>query len=229
MRKYILVEMGAYFDVVTKPRIQKVLYSADWKNGNPVSREGKSHCFKYLKLESYEDSLNNIEIKRTANQQHVLEMDKAFKEGYMLNYMLDVETQDSLLNLDWFVDPFNCYLNITRNNEMEPTKVDLVETFNYLIGLVVESYAAPKDGFVVVTGKNLSGQKILVVWRDCNKHDRAALNTFLEKGKYNPLDSEFDQIYVNGDNNVENLKTGDERWKVTLIEEEFKKRMFENI
>ena len=32
---------------------------------------------------------------------------------------------------------------------------------------------------------------------------------------------------VNGDNNVENLKTGDERWKVVLIEEEFGKRMFD--
>lgn len=53
------------------------------------------------------------------------------------------------------------------------------------------------------------------------------LNQFLEKSKYNPLDAEFDRIYVNGDNNVENLKTGDERWKVVLIEEEFGKRMFE--
>lgn len=33
-------------------------------------------------------------------------------------------------------------------------------------------------------------------------------------------------IYVNVDNNVENLKTGDERWKVVLIEEEFRKRMY---
>ena len=142
--------------------------------------------------------------------------------------MLDVETQDSLLNLEWFIDPFNCYLNITKNNEMKPTKVDLVETFNYLIGLVVENYAVPKDGYVVITGKNLAGEKILIVWRDCNKHDNQSLNEFLTKSKYNPLDSEFNRIYVNGDNNVENLKVGEERWKVILIEEEFHLRMFEN-
>jgi DNA modification methylase len=35
-RKFILVEMGTYFDTVTKPRIQKVIYSKDWKNGKPV-------------------------------------------------------------------------------------------------------------------------------------------------------------------------------------------------
>ncbi|MCU0441118.1 MAG: site-specific DNA-methyltransferase [Bacteroidia bacterium] len=228
-RKCILVEMGEYFDSVTKPRIQKVIYSKDWKDGKPVSREGISHCFKYMRLESYEDTLNNLALKQTETQQQALAMNPAFKEGYILNYMLDVEAKDSLLNLEWFVNPFNCYLNITKNNELLPTKIDLVETFNYLIGLVVESYAKPKEGYVVLTGKNLAGEKILVVWRDCTQHNSTALNQFLEKSKYNPLDAEFDRIYVNGDNNVENLKTGDERWKVVLIEEEFGKRMFENI
>ncbi len=226
-RKFILVEMGEYFDSVTKPRIQKVIYSKDWKDGKPLSREGISHCLKYMRLESYEDTLNNLALKQTETQQQALAMNPTFKEGYMLNYMLDVEAKDSLLNLEWFINPFNCYLNITKNNELLPTKVDLVETFNYLIGLVVESYAKPKEGYVVVTGKNLAGEKILVVWRDCTQHNSTALNQFLEKSKYNPLDAEFDRIYVNGDNNVENLKTGDERWKVVLIEEEFGKRMFE--
>jgi adenine-specific DNA-methyltransferase len=227
-RKYILVEMGTYFDTVTKPRIQKVIYSKDWKYGKPVSREGISHCFKYIRLESYEDTLNNLALQQTEIQQQALVMNPAFKEGYMLNYMLDVEAKESLLNLKWFVNPFNCYLNITKNNELQPTKVDLVETFNYLIGLVVENYAVPKEGYMVVTGKNLAGDKILVLWRDCTQHNSTALNQFLEKSKYNPLDTEYDRIYVNGDNNVENLKTGDERWKVVLIEEEFGKRMFEN-
>jgi adenine-specific DNA-methyltransferase len=226
-RKFILVEMGTYFDTVTKPRIQKVVYSKDWKDGKPISREGISHCFKYMRLESYEDTLNNLALMKTKTQELALDMNPTFKEGYLLNYMLNVETQDSLLNLEWFVNPFNCYLNITKNNELQPTKVDLVETFNYLIGLVVENYAVPKEGYVVVTGKNLAGESILVVWRDCTQHSSIALNQFLEKSKYNPLDSEYDRIYVNGDNNVENLKTGDERWKVVLIEEEFGKRMFE--
>ncbi len=227
--KYVLVEMGEYFDTVTKPRIQKIIYSKDWKDGKPVSREGVSHCFKYMRLESYEDTLNNLSLKQSEIQQQTLAINPAFKEGYMLDYMLDVETQGSLLNLEWFANPFNCFLNVTRNNELQPTKVDLVETFNYLIGLVVESYAVPKEGYVVVTGKNLAGESILVVWRDCTQHNSTALNQFLEKSKYNPLDSEYDRIYVNGDNNVENLKTGDERWKVVLIEEEFKKKMFETI
>lgn len=66
-RKYILVEQGNYFDTVLKPRIQKVVYSADWKDGKAVAPEtGISHAFKVLRIESYEDTLNNLELRRTA-------------------------------------------------------------------------------------------------------------------------------------------------------------------
>ena len=70
-RKYILVEMGEYFAKVTLPRIKKVVYSAEWKDGKPKNRtSGVSHIMKYLSLESYEDALSNIELKtlgRTLN------------------------------------------------------------------------------------------------------------------------------------------------------------------
>ncbi len=56
-RKYLMIEMGDYFDTVLLPRIKKVVYSKDWKNGKPVSREGVSHCLKYYKLEQYEETL----------------------------------------------------------------------------------------------------------------------------------------------------------------------------
>jgi adenine-specific DNA-methyltransferase len=133
-RRYILVEMGEYFDTVLVPRIKKVVYSKDWKNGKPVSREGISHMFKYLRLESYEDTLNNLELKRTEAQQRLLEQHPAFREDYMLCYMLDVESRGSasLLNLDRFEDPFSYTLDIATGTagETKPTVVDLVETFN---------------------------------------------------------------------------------------------------
>ena len=62
-RKYILVEMGDYFDTVLKPRIAKVVYSDSWRDGKPTERDtGISHCFKYIRLESYEDTLNNLRL-----------------------------------------------------------------------------------------------------------------------------------------------------------------------
>ena len=228
-RKYILVEMGEYFDPVTKPRIEKIIYSKDWRDGKPISREGISHCFKYFTLESYEDTLNNLELSKDQSQQQILEMNDQFREGYMLSYMLDVETDGSmsLLNVDKFEDPFNYYLNITRNNEITKTKVDLIETFNYLIGLIVETIDT-LDNYKVITGHNLSDEKILIIWRNLKNKSNENLNNFFGRIRVNIRDSEFDRIYLNGDNYLENMKIAEEKWKVVLIEEEFKKRMFEN-
>src|SRR5690606_21481945 len=133
-RKYILVEMGTYFDTVTKPRIQKVIYSDNWKNGKPQDKEGISHMFKYQTLESYEDVLNNLQL--SASKMELFE-DFA-QEEYLLKYMLDIESRDHLFHVEIFKNPFRYQLNITENNELKPTRIDLVETFNYLIGLYVE-------------------------------------------------------------------------------------------
>lgn len=227
-RKYILVEMGQYFDTVLKPRMQKAVYSKDWKDGKPVSREGISHMFKYMKLESYEDTLDNLIIKRDKRRQKALTASKTAKEEYMLGYWLDIETResDSLLNIDKFEDPFNYTLQIRHDNELKTTKVDLVETFNYLIGLYVEQTEVIR-GFKVIRGRLRTGEKTLVIWRNTKEKSNKELDTFFLIQGYNTQDFEFDKIFVNGDNNLENLKVAEDKWKVSLIEEEFKKRMFD--
>lgn len=227
-RKYILVEMGEYFDTVLKPRIQKVVYSKDWKDGKPVSREGSSHMFKYMCLESYDDTLDNLQVRRSESQQTTLDgLTRQPREEYLLGYMLDVETRasNSLLNIERFSDPFSYTLKIRRDNELKDEKIDLVETFNYLIGLYVEQTETIR-GFKVVRGKLRTGEKTLVIWRNTKEKTNEALDDFFKKQGYNTLDFEFDLIFVNGDNNLENLKVAEDKWKVRLIEEEFPKRMF---
>jgi adenine-specific DNA-methyltransferase len=229
-RKYILVEMGEYFDTVLVPRIKKVVYSKDWEDGKPVSREGISHMFKILRLESYEDTLNNLELRRTEVQQSLLEQHPTFREDYMLHYMLDVESRGSpsLLDLDRFEDPFNYKLNIATGTvgETKLTAVDLVETFNYLIGLRVKTIRH-LDGVCVVTGTNPQGERVLILWRNTKEMDNDKLDDWFQKQGYNTKDQEFDVIYVNGDNNLENIKGPNQTWKVRLIEEEFLRRMFD--
>ncbi|RWR11897.1 site-specific DNA-methyltransferase [Siminovitchia fortis] len=228
-RKYILVEMGEYFNTVTKPRIQKVIYSKDWKDGKPLSREGSSHMFKYIKLESYEDTLNNIKLKRTGEQQAVLdELSDEVKEEYLLNYMLDNEAEGSasLLNIDAFRDPFNYQMMITNGTESKLTKVDLIETFNYLIGLHVKTVDMIK-GIKVINGTLRTGEKVLVLWRNLDEVSNEQLENFFNKQGYNSRDTEYDRIYINGDNHIENLKLDEDKWKVILIEEEFKRLMFD--
>jgi len=229
-RKYILVEMGDYFDTVLLPRIKKVIYSKDWKAGKPVSRDGTSHMFKYIRLESYEDTLNNLQLKRTGPQQTLLEQQPGFREDYVLRYMLDVEARESpsLLNVERFEDPFNYKLNIATGTagETKPTVVDLVETFNYLLGLRVKTMDDVR-GVRVVTGTNPQGERVLILWRKTKALENDALDAWFRKQGYNTKDQEYDVIYVNGDNNLENLRKPDQTWKVRLTEEEFRRLMFD--
>lgn len=226
--KYILCDVNYYFDILPKPRIEKVIYSEDWKDGKPISRKGISQCFKYIRLEQYEDTLNNLQPK---NQRLDFDNENGkgdFEETYFLRYMLDTETKGDLFNLEWFKNPFAMSIKTTKDNELVDTHVDMVETFNYLIGLNVETLRYPKDGYCVVEGiTHIGNERTLVIWRNCNKVSNEDLNEFFRKQAYCTTDSEFDKIYVNGDNTLPNIKTDEEHWKVVLIEEEFKKRMFE--
>jgi len=249
-RKYILVEMAEYFDMVTRPRIEKVIYSDSWKDGKPISRKGSSHIMKYIRLESYEDTLNNITLDKTK----MLQLG-AVNEEYLLSYMLDIEAKESasLLNIARFKHPFEYSMAITQKLETTMKNIDLVESFNYLIGLQVEhSYAMSsfdadfatsdtgalsaklKNGTIytikMIEGQDLSGETILIIWRnmtdDTNK-DNAVLDAFFNKKKISATEFEYKKIYVNCDNNLQNMCDSNETWKVILIEEEMKKRMFE--
>ena len=250
-RKYILVEMGNYFDTVTKPRMQKVIYSADWKDGKPQSRNtGVSHIMKYMKLESYEDALSNISLDEKKHSMFDL-----FGEDYLIHYMLDIEAEGSLLDIDAFRTPFEYKLKITENNETRERNVDIVETFNYLIGLTVHTSGATayfnavmddngeyegavrlvKDnrgtyGFKQIEGTLPDGKRALIIWRTISDdlvESNAALDAYFTKHRINPQDREYDIIYVNGDNNLQNISTDEDTFKVQMTELEFKKRMFE--
>ena len=227
-RKFLLVEMGDYFKTVTLERVNKVIYSQNWRDGKPVSRDGISQCFKYIRLEQYEDTLNNLKIKE---QQTTARFDEGsgFKESYMLEYMLDTETRDSLLNLKMFENPFAMTLKTTKDNELVETEVDMVETFNYLIGLNVETEDWYRDENICVVQGHTHRDNLhtLVIWRNCKEIDNEQLNQFFERMDFRTRDSEFDLIYVNGDNLLPNLRRDEENWKVVLTEEEFIKRMFE--
>lgn len=284
-RKFILVEQGEYFISVLLPRLKKITYSPEWKDGKPKrlataeEAERSPRIMKVIRLESYEDTLNNLELRRTEAQQSLLDSPQAqgadgFREQYLLRYMLDVETRgsQSLLNVSAFMDPTAYKLKVKRpgSDESREVNVDLLETFNWLIGLKVDHIAAPRtysaafrrdddpdlpadaprrlllDGrlkedpegpwwFRIVTGTTPDGRRTLVIWRkrpsgedpEGIERDNLVLDEWFRKQGYSSKDSEFDLIYVNGDNNLENLKAPDDTWKVRLIEEDFFRLMFE--
>ncbi|MDP3193195.1 site-specific DNA-methyltransferase [Rhodoferax sp.] len=236
--KYIVVEQSGYFDSVTKPRIQKTVFSTEWKDGKSIANGvGISHIFKVLKIEGYEDTLNNLNLTRTHAQQSLLNsMSVAAKEDYLLRYLLDIESRGSLLSVDQFKKPFDFKLKVAVDSAgaYEERTIDLVETFNYLIGLQVKHVDMQVDmGFVAVTGVLPSGEKALLLWRDVETLDYDKLNRLCEKLAINPADSEFDVVYVNGDHNIPAVFTSTEAeggvtktLKIRQIEPEFMSRMF---
>ena len=271
-RRFILVEMGDYFDTVLLPRIKKVAFTPAWKDGKPKrlatpeEAERSPRIVKVVRMESYEDTLNNLETRRTDVQKDLLDSDEAqgtdgFREQYMLRYMLDVETRgsQSLLNVQAFSDPTTYKLKVKRpgSDESREINVDLLETFNWLIGLTVRHIAAPQafnaefkrdsegrlqlrgrlmqeeDGpywFRTVTGTTPDGRRTLVIWRkligEPEEHN-LVLDKWFSRQDCSAKDDKFDLIYVNGGNNLENLKTADDLWKVRLIEEDFHRMMFD--
>ena len=223
-RRFINIEANEYFDDIPLKRLKNTLHGDKSGVSNLYNWKGGG-CFKYIRLEQYEDTLNNLEIK----EQQLDLQQKEFQESYMLSYLLDTETRDSLLNLKWFENPFDMTLKTTKDNELVETKVDMVETFNYLIGLNVETEDwYQDDNICVVQGcTHRDGLKTLVIWRNHNEVNNDQLCMFFDKMDFRTHDTEFDLIYVNGDNTLPNLRRDEEHWKVVLIEEEFAKRMFE--
>ena len=271
-RKFILAEMGTHYEEVIVPRIKKVTYSPKWEDGKPQidilkGSERTSRIFKLLYLESYEDTLFNLKHSKILDTPSY---NKNFCRDYMLRYWLDVETKDSpsLLNIKNFDNPTAYTLKVKKagTDEYVEKAVDIIETFNWLIGLYVEhldrwrgydaSFEREKDpelpedtntrlildgnlketndgswqlrkieGYVIRTPSNHSDrERVLVIWRkltDNPEQDNLVLDEWFKKYRLSAQDSEFDIIYVNGSNNLPNLRQAEETWKVRLIEEAF--------
>ena len=238
-RQYILVEQGEYFDTVLKPRVQKVIYSQEWKDGKPApdkvsgSLNGVPQIVKVLKLESYEDTLNNLELRRSDLFDR---MPEQAQHDYLLHYMLNIESRDSLLNVSHFAKPFDYQLKIATNSAgaFDEKNIDLVETFNYLIGATVIGVddKRSEQGFVAVECRlpnQHTDEKTLIFWRDCERIGYDELQQhFAEHLRISPADSEYSQVYVNGDHTLETVWDGEQNGslKIRSIEAEFLALMF---
>nr|WP_258437172.1 DUF559 domain-containing protein [Helicobacter sp. 15-1451] len=69
-RKFVLVEQGEHFYNVIIPRIKKVAFSSEWKNGELKDNKQVNPCsiaFAYYELESYEEALENCEYVLSEN------------------------------------------------------------------------------------------------------------------------------------------------------------------
>ncbi|QJE09583.1 site-specific DNA-methyltransferase [Avibacterium paragallinarum] len=230
-RKYILVEQGEYFNEVLKSRIQKAIANVDAKKSSG-SLNGVSQIVKVLKLESYEDTLNNLELKGQAD--FIGGLPESVQEDYLLRYLLDVESKGSLLNSDDFTHPFDYCLNIATDSAgaYAKTKIDLVETFNYLLGLRVQHITDEREkrGYVMVEGALPNGDRCLIVWRDVEKMGYAEVAQCFNAQNINPNSDQYDVVYLNGDHDMASLWQNEDgtesRLSLRAIEPEFLRLMF---
>jgi adenine-specific DNA-methyltransferase len=231
-RKFILVEMADFFYTVLLPRIEKVMFTPEWKDGKPKRLpteeevERTPRLIKILRLEGYEDALHNLTTEETFKREEprsTAYKDKLGEDAYRLHYLvrLPLESSNSMLNLSALEHPFDYKLEVLTEKGPKVENVDLVETFNYLYGLHVERLETwinnkEKIKYRAVKGKNGEGRRVLVLWRDMEKLAPSVEREFLES----KLKSEgpFDEILINGDSATPGIKSLDPLFK-RLMEE----------
>ena len=223
-RKYILVELGHHFDEVLLPRMKKVTYSKEWKDGRPHGREGISQLFKYVRLESYEDTLDSLTVKPRKDLLEAGE-NKQFIEDYLLRYALREETATSasLLGQD-FIDPFNYTLSVVRDGVRRDAPVDLVETFNFLLGLRLAT-RRQVGNVLTITGINAKGENCLILWRNIEKMNASKLDKWFRKHR-KTFANDLNLVYVNGDHTLNALRKSGDQWEAITTEPVFRELMF---
>lgn len=226
-RKFILVEMAHYFDTVLLPRIKKVTFTPEWEDGKPkrmatAEEAARSpRIVKVIRLESYEDALNNLTFDEEGGAK-ALEL---FKDDYLLHYMLKWETRKSetFLDVEKLQTPFSYKLRLYRDGETREHPVDLPETFNYLIGLDVETRNAYDDNgrrYLVFRGTIRNGRKVAVIWREIKDW---TLDDYERDRKFvteHSLADGADEIFVNGDSLIPGARS---------LDPLFKERMFAGV
>lgn len=228
-RKFILVEMGEYFDTVLLPRIKKIAFTAEWRDGKPKrvatpeESERSPRIVKYMRVESYEDALNNIAFDDAAAQLNLA----ARFDDYLIKYMLQWETKDSatLLNVKKLTRPFTYRLRVHAKGETQERMADIPETFNYLLGLNVRTRRVYEDEgrrYLVYRGetRDAPGRDVAVIWRETEGWERADYDRDRRFVADQGLADGADAVYVNGDSCIP---------RALAIAPMFKARMFAEV
>ena len=156
--------------------------------------------FKYFDLEQYEDSLNNIKIRKEQNYDKL--------EPYLIEYILKYEVSGSeiFINKEMLSDPFNVKMKIVQEGVEQEVAINLIETFNLWYGLNVEkilSFDNKDRRYIFEIGKK-DKQRVIVIWRDTKNLDYISEKNFIGevlKKNYNFNDNsgDYTQVLINND------------------------------
>ena len=211
-RKFVLVDAGDHFNTVLLPRVKKVIYSPEWQDGKPsrqATTEELEHgprLVKYQRIESYEDTLENIEFAGPDEEkQGELELAERLTK-IMPRYELEWETRGCATRLSesGLDSPFSYGLELAGDDEMRTESVDLPETFAYLAGLRVRTRHIAMDGerrYLVQRGL-CGGRETAVIWRDTAGWKQADYDREAEFIKKSGIVEGAGWILVNGNSSL---------------------------
>ncbi len=207
-RKFILVEMGHYFDSILVPRIGKVMYTPKWRDGAPErdpTEDEVAHTpriVKMLTLESYEDALHNLTASASAEDEAVPE--HAQSGSARISYDLDrlLQGSDAMLRWGGLARPFDYSMEVLTETGAESSPVDLVETFNALYGLHVKRIEQWTDAetdrvYRVVKAEKTDGASVLVLWRNVPPEEEADRDRRFLEEQTDDITA-WDEVLING-------------------------------
>ena len=221
-RKFIMVEMGEYFNEVLLPRIKKVMFAPEWKDGKPAHNgnggdmfegKGEPRLIKYQRIESYEDALDNIHFDEDAALSD--------EKDYQARYMLKWESKDcaTFANGAALDSPFPYKLRRAKDGKDEYVSADLPETFNYLAGMHLRARRKVRDGereYLLDFGV-MDGKETAIVWRDTQGWEKA---DYLRDRKFlqgQEWVKSARMVYTNGDNALKGAKSLTPRFKELMF------------
>jgi len=176
-RRFLLVEQSRHFELTILPRVMRAMYCPAWKDGRPVDYpepglwwpdwvDRTPRLVQVLHLEGYEESLENLSVGESAPATEPAIV------GHALRYRvrLPLSSQGDLLEGEQFAHPFTSALTKVSERGVCSSAVDMVETFNALLGLHVErtcDHANPDTGrqYQAVSGR-LEERRVLVLWSE---------------------------------------------------------------
>lgn len=201
--KFLGIEYGEYFESIILKRAKKTIYATNWTDGKPQDTNGISQLIKYYRLEQYEDTLENSKLQSIADTNSYIKaleplkehMNELYASKYLSLYkdFISRESKALLMDDSIFFNPFDFTLRVNIDSQIVEKKMDLVETFNTLKGIEVQSiklrYFQDKK-YIFVDGKNE-----VVIWR---KFDQESLDIAKELQFIKENCDITKELYING-------------------------------
>jgi len=144
-RKYILTELGEHFNTTIIPRIKKISFTDNWKDGKAKGGgQGYSNFFKYYELEQYEEALRNAKYEdKGALPKDIYHQYLFFKDLKMADEVVKLDDESKSIKID-----------LTKLHD----KIDIPETLSFLTGKFIKQIL--KDKVVFTDGSEIEYDNI---------------------------------------------------------------------